>query len=78
MYVIFMLVMVPILAGGWLAYWLYMRKVEKEEKSKPKQVSKRLTKTRTELSDWAKKMAEYQPPKIEKKYGQNDPHQRGN
>jgi len=63
MYWIFMGVAVPVLAIGWLVYWLYMRKVEEEEKNRPKPVSKRLTQTRSEVVDWAKKMAEFEPPK---------------
>jgi hypothetical protein len=63
MYWIFMGVAVPVLAIGWIAYWLYMRKVREEEKNRPKPVSKRLTQTRSEVVDWAKKMAEFEPPK---------------
>jgi hypothetical protein len=62
MYKIFMIVAVPALIIGWLIYWWWNRKMEEEEKKQPKQVSERLTKTRTEMADWAKKMAEYKPP----------------
>ncbi|MHC4116661.1 MAG: hypothetical protein ACYSWO_04045 [Planctomycetota bacterium] len=65
-YKIFMLIMVPALAIGWIAYWWWMRKIEEEEKNQPKQVSKRLTKSKTEVSDWAKKMAEFKPPERKK------------
>lgn len=62
-YKIFMFVTIPILVIGWIAYWWWMRKTEEEEKNQPRQVSKRLTQTKSEVSDWAKKMAEYKPPK---------------
>jgi len=63
MYKIFMLIALPVLAIGWIAYALWMRKVREEEKKQPKQISERLQKTKSEVSDWAKKMAEFQPPK---------------
>ncbi|MHC4227655.1 MAG: hypothetical protein ACYSWW_09250 [Planctomycetota bacterium] len=62
-YTIFMLITVPALAIGWLAYWLWMRKIAEEEKNQPKQVSKRLTQSKSEVSDWAQKMAQFKPPK---------------
>lgn len=61
-YKIFMLIAIPALAIGWIAYWLWQRKIEEEEKNQPKKVSKQLTKTRSEVSDWAKKMAEFESP----------------
>ena len=72
MYKIFMLIAVPVLAIGWLVYYLWDRKMQAEEKKRPKQVSQRLQKTRSEMSDWAKKMAEYQPPKHKKNYEQEN------
>jgi len=63
MYKIFMLITIPVLAIGWIAYAIWIRKVREEEKKMPKPESQRLTKTKSEISDWAKKMAEYQPPK---------------
>jgi type VI protein secretion system component VasK len=63
MYKIFMLIALPVLAIGWIAYALWMRKVREEEKKQPKQISERLQKTKSEVADWAKKMAEFQPPK---------------
>jgi len=66
MYKIFMLIAIPALAIGWLAYVLWERKMREEDKKQPKQESQRLTKTKSEVSDWAKKMAEYQPPKRKK------------
>jgi hypothetical protein len=68
MYKTFMLIALPVLAIGWIAYALWMRMVLKEEKNRPKPQSQRLTKTKSEVSDWAKKMAAYQPPKIKRKY----------
>jgi hypothetical protein len=72
MYKIFMLIAIPALAIGWIAYALWERKMREEEKKQPKQESQRLTKTKSEISDWAKKMAEYQPPKIKRKYEDED------
>jgi hypothetical protein len=66
MYKIFMLIAIPALAIGWIAYVMWERKMREEEKKQPKQESQRLTKTKSEVSDWAKKMAEYQPPKRKK------------
>jgi hypothetical protein len=68
MYKIFMLIALPALVIGWIAYVLWERKMREEEKKQPKQESLRLTKTKSEISDWAQKMAAYQPPKIKKKY----------
>jgi hypothetical protein len=42
---------------------MWVRKIREEEKQRPKPESQRLTKTKSEISDWAKKMAAYQPPK---------------
>ena len=72
MYKLFMLIALPILAIGWVAYALWMRKVLEEEKKQPKPESQRLTKTKGEISDWAQKMAAYQPPKIKKKYSDEE------
>jgi hypothetical protein len=63
MYKIFMLIALPALIIGWVAYALWMRKIREEEKQRPKPESQRLTKTKSEISDWAQKMAAYQPPK---------------
>ena len=62
-YAIFMILAVSALAIGWVAYWLWERKMAEEEKNQPKQVSKRLTQTKSEVSDWAQKMAQFKPPK---------------
>jgi hypothetical protein len=68
MYKIFMLIALPALAIGWIAYALWERKMREEEKKRPKPESQRLTKTKSEVSDWAQKMAAYKPPKIKRKY----------
>jgi hypothetical protein len=72
MYKIFMLIALPALAIGWVAYIMWDRKMREEEKKQPKPQSQRLTKTKSEISDWAKKMAAYQPPK-RKKYSDEQP-----
>jgi hypothetical protein len=68
MYKIFMLIALPAVAIGWIAYALWERKMREEEKKLPKQESLRLTQTKSEISNWAQKMAAYQPPKIKRKY----------
>ena len=75
MYKIFMLIAIPVLIIGWVVYWLWMRKVIEEEKNQPKKESQRLTKTKSEISDWAQKMAQFKKPEIKKplnQYEQND------
>lgn len=62
MYKIFMIIALPVLAIGWIAYAIWMRKVREEEKNRPRPESKRLTQTRSEISDWAKRMAEFEKP----------------
>ena len=63
-YAIFMIVGVILVGGGWIAYFLWDRKQCKEEALQPKPQSEKLQKTKSELSDWAKKMAEFKgPPK---------------
>jgi hypothetical protein len=68
MYTVFMLIAVPVLAIAWIAYALWLRKVREEEKDLPKPQSQRLVKTKTEVADWAQKMAQYKPPKIKRTY----------
>jgi hypothetical protein len=62
MYKIFMLIAVSALTIGWIAYAIWMRKVCEEEKQQPKQDSQRLKKTKSEITDWAQKMAEFKKP----------------
>ena len=58
-YKIFMLIALPAIAIGWIAYAIWIRKVEAEEKKQPKPGS---VKTKSELSDWAKQMAQFKKP----------------
>jgi len=75
MYKIFMLIALPALAIGWIAYALWERKMREEEKKQPKPQSERLIKTKSEISDWAQKMAAYKPPEIKRKYEDEDQQQ---
>ena len=63
MYTTFMIVGISVLAVGWIAYGIWIHKVRKEEKSRPKPVSQRLSKTRSEVADWAQKMATMESPR---------------
>jgi hypothetical protein len=72
MYKIFMLIAVPALIIGWIAYAIWMRKVCEEEKEQPKEESKRLTKTKSEVADWAQKMAQFKKPELKKPSGEDD------
>ncbi len=62
-YVIFLLISLPLMGIAWLVYWFWDQKMEKEEEEERKKGSTRLRKTKSELSDWAKQMANYKPPK---------------
>ena len=62
MFKIIMIIAVVGLAIAWAIYGYYEYKARQEEKKQPKQVSERLQKTRTEVADWAKKIAEFKPP----------------
>jgi hypothetical protein len=74
-YKVFMLIAIPALIIGWVAYGIWIRKVREEEKNQPKPQSQRLKKTKSEISDWAKKMAEYKPPKIKRSWEDEEPEQ---
>lgn len=65
-YKIFMLIAIPAIAIGWIVYAIWMKKVIEEEKKQPKPQSERLKKTKSEISDWAKQMAEFKKPVIKK------------
>ena len=67
-YNVFMLIAVPALIIGWVAYAMWIRKIREEEESQPKPRSQRLVKTKTEISDWAQKMKDYKPPKIKRSW----------
>ena len=62
MYKLFMIVGLIVVGLGWAAYFLWDYKMRKEEAKQPKKRSERLLKTHGEVSDWAKKMAEFQSP----------------
>lgn len=51
-----------LVALGWIIYGIFEYKARQEEKKRPKVRSERLQKTQSELSDWAKKMAEFKKP----------------
>ncbi len=72
MYKIFMLIAVPALIIGWVAYTIWMRKVIEEEKKQPKQESKRLKETKSEIADWAQQMANFKKPEIKRPPDRND------
>ncbi len=62
MYKIFMLIAVPALIIGWVAYAYWMRKVCEEEKQQPKQESQRLKQTKNEVADYAQKLKDFKKP----------------
>ena len=62
MYKIFMLIAVPALIIGWVAYANWMRKVLEEEKKQPKQISQRLQQTKSEVTDYAQKLKDFKKP----------------
>ena len=72
MYKIFMLIAVPALIIGWIVYAIWMRKVCEEERQQPKQESQRLKKTKSEITDWAQKMAQFKKPEPKKPSDQDD------
>ena len=72
MYKIFMLIAVPALIIGWVAYTIWMRKVIEEEKKQPKQESKRLKETKSEIADWAQQMANFKKPEIKRPPDRDD------
>jgi uncharacterized protein involved in tolerance to divalent cations len=78
MYKIFMIIAIPALLIGWAAYWLWDRKMIEEEKKQPqKKESQRLTKTKSEISDWAKQMANYKKPEIKRPPNQYEQNKQG-
>lgn len=66
---IFILVAVPALALAWGIYFYWQWRMDQEEKNQPKKVSTHLQKSRSEVADWAQKMASYKPPKPPKQSG---------
>jgi heme/copper-type cytochrome/quinol oxidase subunit 2 len=71
-YAIFMIVGVIVVAGGWIAYFVWDYKQRQEEAKRPKPQSEQLQKTKTELSDWAKKMAEFKSPAPKRPAGEHN------
>ena len=67
-----MLIAVPALIIGWVAYTIWMRKVIEEEKKQPKQQSKRLKETKSEIANWAQQMANFKKPEIKRPPDRND------
>ena len=72
MFTIVMIIAVAVLAVAWTIYGIYDYKMRQEEKRQPKQISERLQKTRSEVADYAKKLAEYKPPKRPKPTDQDN------
>ncbi len=62
MYKIFMLIAVSALTIGWIAYYLWERKMRAEEAKQPKQESQRLKKTKSEVADYAQKLKNFKKP----------------
>ncbi len=67
-----MLIAIPALIIGWVAYTIWMRKVIEEEKKQPKQESKRLKETKSEIADWAQQMANFKKPEIKRPPDRDD------
>jgi len=57
-----MLIAIPALIIGWIAYAYWMRKVLEEEKKQPKQISQRLQQTKSEVTDYAQKLKDFKKP----------------
>jgi len=62
LYKIFMLIALPLLAIGWIAYAIWIHKVREEEKKQPRPVSQRLQKSRSEVAQWAQKLKDFKKP----------------
>ena len=76
-YGIFMIVGMIVVGGGWIAYLIWDRKMQKEEAKQPRQYSEQRKKTQSEVSDWAKKMAEFKSPAPPKKHFDDEKPQNG-
>ena len=63
-YKILMGISLPLLALGWLAYWWWERKLDKEEAAMPKEArsTEKLKQSRSEVADWAQQMASFKKP----------------
>jgi len=73
----FMIIGIIVVGGGWIAYLIWDRKMAREEAQQPKQRSERLKKTQSEVSNWAKKMAEFKSPAPPKKHHDDEKPQNG-
>ncbi|UCG57278.1 MAG: hypothetical protein JSU70_20725 [Phycisphaerales bacterium] len=62
MFKIIMIIAVVVLAIGWAAYAIWELKMRAEEKKQPRQVSKGLQDARSEMADYAKKLASFKKP----------------
>jgi hypothetical protein len=62
-YALFMIITLPLLAIGWVIYIRWDRKMEAQENKEREKGSKRLNKSRNEVSDWAQQMSKMEPPK---------------
>ena len=72
MFKIIMIIAVVILAACWIAYGIYEWKMRADEKKHPRQSSRRLRRTRSEVADWAQKMASFKKPEYKGEQKQND------
>ncbi len=68
MYKTFMIVGLIVVGVGWAAYFLWDLRMRRQEARQPKQRSERLQKTQGEVSDWAKKMAQFKSPAPKKRF----------
>jgi hypothetical protein len=66
-YGIVMIIGLILVGGGWIAYFIWDYRMRQEEARQPKPRSEQLKKTQSEVSDWAKKMAEFKSPAPPKK-----------
>jgi len=62
LYALFMIVGVLVVAGGWTAYFIWDYRQRQEEAKEPKPQAEQFRKTKSEVSDWARKMAEFKSP----------------
>jgi len=74
MFKIVMIIAVVILAAGWIAYGIWIHKIREEEKKRPREASKRLQQTRSEVADYAQKLKEFKKP-TRKPSDQDEPNQ---
>ncbi|NQV33328.1 MAG: hypothetical protein HQ515_11600 [Phycisphaeraceae bacterium] len=63
-YKILMCICLPLLAIGWVAYWWWERKLDKEEAAMPEEdkSTDTLKQSRSDVSDWAEQMANFKKP----------------